>query len=79
MPKENNVSGRRIDDHKSFCGSPGKNYPLPEGNKTKRFESAEGSGHVGTDYDDTSERVREVQMKGDKEIMKQKMPQGYRY
>lgn len=73
------MSGRRIDDHSSFAGAQGKDYPLPVGNKTKRYESAEGSGHVGTDYDDTSERVKGVQMKGNKEIKKQKMPSGYRY
>lgn len=73
------MAGRRIDDHASFAGKAGKEYPLPDGNKMKPFHSAEGSGHVGEDYDDTSERIHGVQMKGDKEIKKQKPKQGYRY
>lgn len=73
------MAGRRIDDHASFAGKAGKEYPLPEGNKMKSFKSAEGLAHVGEDYPDTSERIHSDQMKGDAEGKKQKMKPGYRY
>lgn len=72
------MAGKRIDDHTSFCGKGGK-YPLPEGNKMKTFHSAEGSGHVGSDYPDTTERIHKDQMASDRQAKKQKMKEGYRY
>jgi hypothetical protein len=72
------MAGRRIDDHKSFAGKGGK-YPLPEGNKMKEFRSAEGQGHVGTDYPDTSEMIHRDQEVSDRQAAKQKMKPGYRY
>ena len=78
-PRIDIMAGRRIDDHASFAGKAGKEYPLPEGNKMKRFESAEGSGHVGSDYSDTSELIRRDQMASDRQAKKQKMKSGERY
>jgi hypothetical protein len=73
------MSGRHIDDHSSFAGKAGKEYPLPTGNKMKSFKSSEGSGHVGTNYPDTTEAIHKDQQMGDREMKKQKMKAGYRY
>lgn len=73
------MSGRKIDDHSSFAGKSGKNYPLPEGNKMKAFHSAEGAGHEGSEYPDTSEKIHGEQVKGSGKIRSQKMKEGYRY
>ena len=73
------MAGRRIDDHSGFPGKGGKEYPLPEGNKMKRYESAEGSGHVGSNYPDTSEAIHKDQMASDRQAKKQPMKPGYRY
>lgn len=72
------MSGRRIDDHASFAGMPGE-MALPTGNKVKTFRSAEGSGHVGTNYSDTSELIHRDQDKGDSKIKGHPMKPGYRY
>ena len=71
------MAGRRIDDHASFAGKGGK-YPLPDGNKMKGFKSAEGSGHVGSDYPDLSESIHRDQEGSDRQSKKQKMKPGHR-
>lgn len=71
------MAGRRIDDHSSFAGKGGK-YPLPEGNKMKEFHSAEGAGHLGTMYPDTSEQIHEIQKKGDSKAKSHAIKPGYR-
>lgn len=45
---------------------------------TKEYRSAEGSGGI-REYEDTTERIRDVQMEGDKQIKKQPLKPGYRY
>lgn len=72
------MSGRRIDDHASFAGKGGK-YPLPEGNKMKSFSSAEGVGHEGMEYSDTSEMIERDQKHGASKASGHKMKPGYRY
>ena len=72
------MSGRRIDDHASFAGKGGK-YPLPEGNKMKEFKSAEGAGHEGMEYSDTSEKIHRDQEHGVGKAKGHKMKPGYRY
>lgn len=72
------MSGRRIDDHASFCGSSGE-YPLPVGNKMKSFKSTEGVGQVGTSYPDTSELIARDQKSGESKAASQKMKPGYRH
>lgn len=71
------MSGRKIDDHASFAGKPGK-LALPEGNKVKTEHSAEGSGHLGSLYPDTTEQIREGQMKGDAKTKSHAIKPGYR-
>ena len=71
------MSGRKIDDHASFAGSPGK-MALPEGNKVKSYHSSEGSGHLGSQYPDTSEEIHRDQMHGDKKAKSHAIKPGYR-
>lgn len=73
------MAGRRIDDHASFAGKRGKEYPLPEGNKMKSFKSADGAGELNMDYPDTSEHIYRDQEHGQSKIKSHKMKAGYRY
>jgi hypothetical protein len=74
------MSGRRIDDHGSWAGTRGKNSVFPDGpHKTKPERSAEGSGHIGSMYPDTTEDIHRDQMKGDGKIKGHPMKPGYRY
>ena len=60
--------GQRIDDHSFWAGSKGKNSVFPDGpHKTKEESSAEGAGNVMR-YEDTTETIKEYQVKGMKKI-----------
>lgn len=69
--------GQRIDDHSFWAGAPGKNSRFPDGAKTKTESSAEGAGSVSR-YEDTTEAIREAQMKGDKKIKAHPQKPSYR-
>jgi hypothetical protein len=74
------MSGRRIDDHSFWGGSKGKDSVLPDGpHKVKTETSAEGSGHLGSIYPDTTEQIRAGQMAGDGKIKGRPVKPGYRY
>ena len=73
------MSGRRIDDHSFWAGGKSKGSVFPEGAKTKMETSAEGSGHVGTNYSDTTEMIRRDQMHSDGKVKAHPMKPGYRY
>lgn len=74
------MSGRRIDDHSFWAGGPGKNSVLPDGpHKTKVETSAEGAGHLGTMYPDTTEQIKRDQLKGVAKVKAHPMKEGYRY
>lgn len=65
--------GQRIDDHKSWMGSPGKNSRFPDGPyKTKEEMSANGAGEVMT-YEDTTEQIKRSQDTAEKKIRAHKM------
>jgi hypothetical protein len=71
------MAGRKITDmggmpHTSDMSMKSKTH-------TKEYHSAEGSGHVGTNYSDTTEAIRNDQMAGDGKIKGHKMKPGYRY
>jgi hypothetical protein len=71
------MSGRRIND---MGGEPHtSDMAMKSGNKLKHYTSAEGSGHLGMDYHDTTEGIKEDQMKGDSKIKGHKIKPGYRY
>lgn len=72
------MAGRRIDDHSAWMGKGGA-YPLPEGNKMKGYRSAEGAGHVGSEYPDTSEAVHRDQESSIRQAEKKKLKSGERY
>lgn len=74
------MAGRKIDDHSFWAGKRGKDTIFPDGpHKTKEEHSAEGSGHVGTDYPDTTEAIHRDQEHSDSKIKAHKMKTGYRY
>lgn len=71
------MSGRKIDD---FGGHPHtSDMAMKSKNSVKHFSSAEGSGHVGMDYSDTTEDIKRDQEHGDKKIKGHRMKEGYRY
>jgi hypothetical protein len=72
------AGGKRIDDHSSWMGGPGKNAVFPDGpHKTKVETSAEGAGHEA-DYEDTTEKVRAQQVAGANKIKDRPMKPLYR-
>lgn len=73
------MSGRRIDDHANWTGSAEKGGVFAAGAKMKQEHSAEGSGHVGTDYSDTTEKIYRDQEHGNAKIKSHPMKPGYRY
>ena len=71
------MSGRKITD---FGGMPHtSDMAMKSKTHLKEYHSAEGSGHVGSMYPDTTEDIRRDQMKGDGKIKGHKMKEGYRY
>lgn len=73
------MSGRRIDDHASWIGKGSKGSVFPEGVKTKMEHSAEGDGHIGTMYSDTTEMIHRDQKHADSKVKGHPMKPGYRY
>jgi hypothetical protein len=72
------MSGRRIDDHSSWMGKGGA-YPLPDGpHKLKAERSAEGAGHLGSTYPDTTEDILRDQDAGISKAEGRKIKPGYR-
>jgi hypothetical protein len=72
------MSGQRIDDHASWLGGKPKGSVFPEGVKKKEYQSAEGAGHLGSEYPDTSEDIQRDQMKGDAKAKAHPIKPGYR-
>ncbi len=70
---------KKINDHKSWMGAPGKDSVFPGGpHKVKTEKSAEGAGKLPS-YDDTTEDIRRDQMAGDAKIKARPVKQGYRH
>ena len=67
--------GMRINDHKFFAGSGSPKFP--KGVHEKEYSSAEGAGAV-SQYEDTTEKIKEQQMMGDKKIKSHANKAGYR-
>jgi hypothetical protein len=72
------MSGRRIDDHKSWMGGKSKASVFPEGVKIKEEHSAEGAGKL-PQYDDTTEAIHRDQQAAHGKINSKPMKPGYRY
>ncbi|HMH10168.1 MAG TPA: hypothetical protein VK553_05625 [Candidatus Nitrosopolaris rasttigaisensis] len=70
--------GQRIDDHSFWGGKPGKDSRFPDGpHKCKNESSAEGVGSL-MKYEDTTEQIREQQVKSDKQAKSLPMKPHYR-
>lgn len=71
------MSGRKIND---FSGLPHtSDMAMKSKNDLKHYSSAEGSGHVGNMYSDTTEMVKRDQDKGNSQVGKHPIRPGYRY
>ena len=57
------AGGRHIEDHAFWGGGKSKGSVFPEGAKTKEESSAQGAGAL-MDYEDTTEKIKEAQVKG---------------
>jgi hypothetical protein len=71
------MSGRKITDmggmpHTSDMAMKSKTH-------TKEYHSAEGSGHIGEKYPDTTEMIKRDQEHGDRKIKGRPMKDGDRY
>lgn len=73
------MSGRRIDDHRSWVGASPKGQVYPDGAKVKHYSSDGHAGHLGMEYSDTSEMIERDQKKGESQAEKHKIKPGYRY
>lgn len=71
------MAGRRIDDHSFFAGRSSEGCVFPDGVHVKRYESADGGGELD-EYEDTSEKIEEVQDKGEDKIDSHDVKDGYR-
>ncbi len=70
--------GMRIDDHKVWIGSKGKDSVFPDGpHKTKDESSAEGAGSLMR-YEDTTEEIKKAQVEGVKKIKERPLKPNYR-
>lgn len=72
------MSGRRINDHAFWAGKAEKGMVFPKGAHTKEEHSAEGEGHVGMRYPDTTEDIHRDQMHGAGKMAKHQIKEGYR-
>lgn len=68
------MSGRRIDDRSSWISKDGT---FPEGAKMKTISNVEGAGYPSR-YEDTEERIAEMQRKNVSQAKKYDMKEGYR-
>ena len=71
------MSGRRINDYGGMPHT--SDMSMKSKNHLKEFYSAEGSGHVGSKYPDTTEQIRGNQMKADGKVKGHPMKEGHRY
>lgn len=70
------MSGRKIDD---MGGMPHtSDMAMKSKNNLKHYESAEGSGHLGSLYPDTTEDIKKDQMAANSKIKSHPIKPGYR-
>lgn len=67
--------GQSINDHKFFAGSGSPKFP--KGVHEKEYSSAEGAGAV-SQYEDTTEKIKESQVKGIGKAKSHAQKPGYR-
>lgn len=71
------MAGRKMNDYGGMPHT--SDMSMKSKNHNKSFSSAEGSGEVGMDYSDTSERIKMDQENGDRKVKGHRMKEGYRY
>lgn len=71
------MAGQKIDDHSFWAGGRSKESVFPMSAKMKQYSSAEGAGAVGM-YEDTTEAIKEQQVKGMKKAEAHKLKPTYR-
>jgi len=71
------MSGRKIHDHGGWPGS--SDAMMKSKNRLEHESSAEGAGHLGSMYPDTTEQIKRDQMKGESKAKSHPMKEGYRY
>lgn len=71
------MSGRKISDKGGYPGS--SDAMMKSGNRLSHESSAEGAGHLGSIYPDTTGQIKRDQMKGVGQIKAHPMKEGYRY
>lgn len=71
------MSGRKINDYGGLPHT--SDMSMKSKNSLKHFSSAEGSGHVGSNYPDTTEDIHRDQMHGDRKIKSHPIKPGNRY
>jgi hypothetical protein len=70
------MSGRRIDDYEGLPHT--SDMAMKSKNKLKEYKSAEGAGHLGMEYPDTTEEIKRDQDEGIKKAEARKIKPGYR-
>ena len=70
------MSGRRINDYGGYPHT--SEMAMKSKNSLKSFSSAEGSGHLGSKYPDTTEDIHKDQMMGDAKVKAHPIKSGYR-
>lgn len=71
------MSGRKMNDYGGMPHT--SDMAMKSKNSLKEFHSAEGSGHVGEMYSDTTEKIHRDQMMGNGKIKSHPMKEGFRY
>lgn len=72
------MSGRKIDDHANWTGRAEEGGIFAKGSKMKQEHSAEGAGHLGSMYPDTTEDIRRAQMKANDKVKAHKIKEDHR-
>ncbi len=72
------MSGRKISDHSNWTGAAEKGGVFAKGSKMKQEMGAEGAGHLGMEYPDTTEMIKRDQEKGIAKAKAHKIKEGYR-
>ena len=72
------MSGRRIDDRKSWIGNGDKTSIFPMGAKSQMRPEVEGAGELGSRYPDTDEQIVANQKKSIAKVKARPLKDGYR-
>jgi len=71
------AGGRRIDDHSNWVGSKPSGSVFPDGAKMKSFSDGESAGAL-MDYQDTENKIKDVQNEQVRKAKSSPMKPGYR-